>query len=89
MQQSCPLSVKGSFVAFVLPADHMHLMHMVFICIPFCPQCEVYSQVRKGSVADGSHLFLVASEYSPLHGKNLLKSGLRHSWTAMIFIYLN
>jgi hypothetical protein len=27
-------------------------------------------------VADGSHLFLVASEYSPLHGNNLFESGL-------------
>jgi hypothetical protein len=37
MQQSCPLSVKGSFVTFVLPADQMHLTHMVFICSFFPP----------------------------------------------------
>ena len=40
MQQSCPLSVKGSFVIFVLTADHMHLMHMVFTHVNICPQCE-------------------------------------------------
>jgi hypothetical protein len=34
MQQGCPLSVKDSFVTFVLPADHLHLMHMIFICAP-------------------------------------------------------
>jgi hypothetical protein len=51
MQQSCALSVKGSFVTFVLPADHMYLMHMVFICVPFCPQCQVQDaiSVDKGS----------------------------------------
>ena len=41
MQQSCPLSVKGSFVIFVLTADHMHLTHMVFICVNICRQCHL------------------------------------------------
>jgi hypothetical protein len=36
MQQSCSLSVQGSFVTFVLLADHMHL-HMVFICVAISP----------------------------------------------------
>jgi hypothetical protein len=40
MEQSCLLSVKDSFVTFVLLADHMHLTYMVFICVAFCLQCQ-------------------------------------------------
>ena len=50
MRQSCPLSVKGSFVMFVLTAEHMHWMHMVFICVNICPQCKFCCSQDKCSV---------------------------------------
>jgi hypothetical protein len=53
MQKSCPLSVKGSFVTFVLPASHMHLMHMVVICVPLCTTMtalHVPSELRTAAI---------------------------------------
>jgi hypothetical protein len=41
LQQSHPLSVKGSFVVFIPSADHMHLSHVASACVACCPQCEI------------------------------------------------
>jgi hypothetical protein len=48
LQQSHPLSIKGSLVVFIPSADPMHLSHVASACVGCCPWCGVHCQ-RSGS----------------------------------------